>query len=152
MMSLVAYGSSGESENESDNEIEAVAPERENSAVNGMCKDKSSNQLSAQSNGVETQKNSSPLPVSNDDEVKASSSKSGLHSKLPAPKTVVEEIIEEIEEEPSLAVGSMLPAPKHHTTPSLIESSLVISKGPKGRKGPVKITIPSLSDVRIFDL
>ena len=149
MMSLVAYGSSGESENDSDNEVDTTTTKQENSAVNGLSKHKSSSQHSAEPSVAGAREDSKLPSVSNGAGGQNPSTRSGLHSKLPAPKTVIEEIIEEVDEEPGLAVGSMLPAPKHHTTPSLIDSSIALPRGPKdkGRKGPVKISIPSLSDV-----
>lgn len=165
MMSLVAYGSSGESDNESDSEVEPLAKGKQDNAVNSSNASKSQNGAAVHSH----------IPVTNGSPSgQASASKSGLHSKLPAPKKVdeaipeeedeepiltlgsklpppkkvVEEIIEEVDEEPSLALASKLPAPKHHTTPSLIESAIVLPKGPKdkGKKLPVRISIPSLSD------
>ncbi|XP_034239922.1 proline-rich protein PRCC [Thrips palmi] len=130
MMSLVAYGSSGESENESDNEVEPTASPKQGSSPQ-----------------LTVQVTSGPVPVVSSDEtlVLPSGSKQGLHTKLPPPKTAVREGIEDEDSSESLGLGSKLPAPKTLTTPSLLESSIVASRG-KNKKGTVKIMIPSLSD------
>lgn len=136
-MSLVAYGSSGESENESDNEMELASPPKQN-------------ELSPTLHQV----NDGQVTVSSFvAKVAPSDSKSDLHSKLPAPKTASIEEIEEKDSGELLRLSSKLPAPKTLTAPSLLESSIVLSKGKnKTKMGTVKIMIPSLSDVSIISI
>lgn len=148
MMSLVAYGSSGESENESDNEIEQVKNDEKPTVS------KPSNGIIGNSDGPSSQALSRTAPASvlhsklASSETEGVSKKVQLSSKLPAPKTADGVEIEDIEAGESLALGSKLPAPKHHSTLSLLESSLLAPQDRKGkaRKGTVKIMIPSLSD------
>lgn len=132
MMSLVAYGSSGESENESDTEVEPTSSTKHD-------------KLSPKA----VREDSDPVTLSSpvQSTVIPSHSKSGLHSKLPPPKAASSEDTEDDGSAESLALSSKLPAPKTLIPPSLLETSLVLTKGKKtNQKGTVKIMIPSLSD------
>lgn len=140
MMSLVAYGSSGESENESDNEGDTVAREMSlvTSSARETVNDSSPVEVSLNSKDHSPLQKAPCVPIA----------KSDLHSKLPPPKAGTSEIIEDDDDDESSPVCSKLPAPKHHTAPSLLQNSVVLPKDSKikGKKGIVKILIPSLSD------
>ncbi|KAK3917671.1 Proline-rich protein PRCC [Frankliniella fusca] len=147
MMSLVAYGSSGESENESDNEVESSIEEEKPSVSkpsNGTLSDTSA----CPSSEVLSSSVSSSEIASNLSLTASVAKKTLLSSTLPPPKSGNEEVIEDIDSDKSLLLGSKLPAPKHHSTSSLLEGSIVATKDGRGKnkKGTVKIMIPSLSD------
>lgn len=139
-MSLVAYGSSGESDNESDSEREFGDKEEKKSTVPPTPASVSVMTQSLPSSNAKKTRSEAP-------EVPPSLLKTNLHSKLPPPKTA-DKSLENVESEEGLELSSKLPAPKHHTTPSLLQSSLIAPQDfkNKGKKGTVKISIPALSD------
>lgn len=143
MMSLVAYGSSGESDNESEGETESVIDERK---IPGGKKATANSASVTSDHGVKTS------PEDQYSAQPSSKSKGDLHSKLPPPRTALTDV-SDITSEETLQLSSKLPAPKLHAVHSLLGSSMFPSLETKNRKrkGTVKIMIPSLSDVCLFN-
>lgn len=151
-MSLVAYGSSDESENEEEEYVEQPQVEikssvatvnlqltsSKNDDVNSIEKKQTvqnvtvNNKLNLPTPKIEVTRNSCTDNIIDSDEELAPK-----FDALPKPRNIVVDKIKEADN---------LPIPKK------IDYDGVIVKPPKKEKGPAKISIPSLSEVRVIIL